>query len=137
MSLLVGANRRKLSWLDIAVPTFSQSINVQRYGAELIKKLVKSVLALNSIIVRSSTNMPDMRISLMKGETIPRDIKGRRIICCFCNDKGTWDTKTLEKFAKRFPEAKSGTYISCQNSFGIPVRFYSVRAITRTRLWRL
>ena len=50
--------------------------------------------------------MPDMRISLMKGETIPRDIKGRRIICCFCNDKGTWDTKTLEKFAKRFPEAK-------------------------------
>ena len=50
--------------------------------------------------------MPDMRISLMKGETIPRDIKGRRIICCFCNDKGTWDTKTLEKFAKKFPEAK-------------------------------
>lgn len=50
--------------------------------------------------------MPDMRISLLKGETIPRDIKGRRIICCFCNDKGTWDTKTLEKFAKRFPEAK-------------------------------
>lgn len=50
--------------------------------------------------------MPDMKIGLMKGETIPRDIKGRRIICCFCNGEGTWDTKTLEKFAKRFPEAK-------------------------------
>lgn len=46
MSLLVGANRRKLSWLDIAVPTFSQSINVQRYGAELIKKLVKERLGI-------------------------------------------------------------------------------------------
>lgn len=46
MSLLVGANRRKLSWLDIAIPTFSQSINVQRYGAELIKKLVKERLGI-------------------------------------------------------------------------------------------
>ena len=46
MSLLVGANRRKLSWLDIAAPTFSQSINVQRYGAELIKKLVKECLGI-------------------------------------------------------------------------------------------
>ena len=46
MSLLVGANRRKLSWLDIAGPTFSQSINVQRYGAELIKKLVKERLGI-------------------------------------------------------------------------------------------
>ena len=46
MRLLVGANRRKLSWLDIAVPTFSQSINVQRYGAELIKKLVKERLGI-------------------------------------------------------------------------------------------
>lgn len=46
MCLLVGANRRKLSWLDIAVPTFSQSINVQRYGAELIKKLVKERLGI-------------------------------------------------------------------------------------------
>ncbi len=46
MSLLVGANKRKLSWLDIAVPTFSQSVNVQRYGAELVKKLVKERLGI-------------------------------------------------------------------------------------------
>lgn len=46
MSLLVGANKRKLSWLDIAVPTFSQSINVQRYGAEIVKKLVKERLGI-------------------------------------------------------------------------------------------
>lgn len=46
MSLLVGANRRKLSWLDIAVPTFSQSVNVQRYGAELVKKLAKERLGI-------------------------------------------------------------------------------------------
>lgn len=45
-SPLVGANRRKLSWLDITAPTFSQSINVQRYGAELIKKLVKERLGI-------------------------------------------------------------------------------------------
>lgn len=45
-SPLVGANRRKLSWLDIAVPTFSQSVNVQRYGAELVKKLVKERLGI-------------------------------------------------------------------------------------------
>ena len=46
MSLLVGANKRKLNWLDIAVPTFSQSVNVQRYGAELVKKLVKEQLGI-------------------------------------------------------------------------------------------
>ena len=46
MSLLVGANKRKLSWLDIAVPTFSQSVNVQRYGAEFVKKLVKERLGI-------------------------------------------------------------------------------------------
>lgn len=46
MSLLVGANKRKLSWLDIAVPTFSQSINIQRYCAEIVKKLVKERLGI-------------------------------------------------------------------------------------------
>ena len=46
MSLLVGANKRKLSWLDITVPTFSQSVNVQRYGAEFVKKLVKERLGI-------------------------------------------------------------------------------------------
>lgn len=46
MSLLVGANKRKLNWLDMAVPTFSQSVNVQRYGAELVKKLVKEQLGI-------------------------------------------------------------------------------------------
>lgn len=60
-------------------------------------------------------------------------------IASFSNENvaGLGIPRLLRNLQRDSRKQKSGTYISCQNSFGIPVRFYSVRAITRTRLWQL
>lgn len=98
MSLLVGANRRKLSWLDIAVPTFSQSINVQRYGAELIKGMnMKAIKRFAMLLAVLSPFL--LNVSFGFADTATRT-------CSVCGQKFTVttpaadDAKTFEAYNK-------------------------------------